>query len=57
MERYGDVEECLDGPQDCAGEVLAWQALSGSGFSYVRCTRHYDAYVARLARSGRARYR
>ncbi len=30
MEHYGDFEECLDGPQDCEGEVFARGALSGS---------------------------
>jgi len=48
MEHYGDFEECLDGPQDCEGEVFARGALSGSRCAYARCERHFEEYVARV---------
>lgn len=48
VEGYEDFEECLDGPQDCEGQVFARAALSGSGCAYVRCERHFEEYLARV---------
>ena len=41
-------DDCLDGPNGCAGETFQRAALSGSGMYYPRCDTHYDAYVDRL---------
>jgi len=40
--------DCLDGPENCDGEVIEYLALSGSGFRYPRCERHYAEYVERV---------
>ncbi|MCD0446428.1 hypothetical protein LO763_22690 [Glycomyces sp. A-F 0318] len=44
--------ECIDADtasEPCTGPAYDRPALSGSGFTYARCDRHYDAYAARLA--------
>ncbi|WP_205327521.1 hypothetical protein [Glycomyces sp. YM15] len=33
----------------CQGPVHEYDALSGSGYTYARCTFHYDAYCDRMA--------
>ena len=43
-----EVDECVDGPAGCAGEVVEYLALSGSGERYPRCERHYQGYVERV---------
>ena len=40
--------DCLDGPDDCQGDVAEYPALSGSGMTFPRCESHYDAYVERV---------
>ena len=43
-----DSDECLDGPHGCEGPTEARYALSGSGLTYPRCTRHYAEYAERV---------
>ena len=43
-----DGGDCIDGPSGCSGESTARPALSGSGDTYPRCQRHYDAYAERV---------
>lgn len=42
-------DDCVDGPEGCSGDVIQHLALSGSGFRYPRCDRHYQEYVDRVA--------
>lgn len=42
------MDECLDGPEGCGGEVVARAALSGSGMYWTRCDLHYLKYRERL---------
>ncbi|WP_342314773.1 hypothetical protein LIX17_25380 (plasmid) [Mycobacterium avium subsp. hominissuis] len=44
-----DTDDCLDGPQDCRGEVFPRPALSGSGEYYSRCDHHWEVYYERTA--------
>lgn len=46
---YGNDSDCLDGPQNCEGEVFPRAALSGSGERYTRCDHHWEVYYARTA--------
>lgn len=42
------MNDCLDGPEGCEGEVSEYLALSGSGLRYWRCEKHYGEYVERV---------
>jgi hypothetical protein len=39
--------ECLDGyyKEDCEGDIKYRDALSGTGYSFPRCERHWDMRV------------
>lgn len=43
-----DHSDCLDGPSGCEGEIFERPTMSGSGDTYPRCDKHYEAYVERL---------
>jgi hypothetical protein len=34
-------EDCISGPERCAGEVHFRMALSGSGEPFIRCDKHW----------------
>ena len=40
---------CLDGPEDCAGEVEYRMPLSGTGQSFPRCEKHWAERLDRQA--------
>jgi len=44
------MNDCIEHtiPADCEGEVMFYQALSGSGESYPRCEKGYAEYVERV---------
>jgi len=37
-----DPAECVDGPDDCSGEVRPYLSQTGSGLKYLRCKAHAE---------------